>query len=94
MGKKKVRAYIELFLDPVFRVAGLKDPAMNNLVFAGQDFILQCEKSYGENIFRAIVEGYDEKYLPVLKRIKEEAAKFSSRHTDFVYPGNQGVAPG
>lgn len=41
-------------------------------------------KVYGENIFKAIVEGYDDKYLSELERIKEEGSRGVAQ--DFQYP--------
>lgn len=51
---------------------------------SAQDFVLAMEKVYGENIFKAIVEGHDERYLPDLQRFKEDAARMMP--TDFQYP--------
>lgn len=83
LGKKKVRAYLELFLDPAFRVANDKNPTHNNMVYAGQDFILKCDKLYGENIFKAIVESHEERYVSDLERFKAESAQFTQRGVDF-----------
>jgi hypothetical protein len=66
MGKKKFRPYVELFLDTAFRVARSEDPMQTNLIFAAQDFIVECDKTYGENIFKAIVESHDDKYVSEL----------------------------
>ena len=85
MGKKKFRAYIELFIDPTFRVARSLDNSEANMNISAQDFIITMEKSYGENIFRAIVEGHDDKLLPALQSIKEEGQR--QVPTDFIYPG-------
>ena len=61
LGKKKFRGYVELYLDPVFRAAKNQDHM--NMAVAAQDFILEMEKIYGQGIFKAILEGHDDRYL-------------------------------
>lgn len=78
VGKKKFRASVELFLDPAFRVARMEDPQQANLTYAAQDFIVECDKTYGENIFKAIVEGHDDRYVSELRKIKEEHQRFAT----------------
>jgi len=45
---------------------------------------LALERTYGENIFKAIVEAHDDRYLAELKKYKEHGA--AAQHQDFVYP--------
>ena len=40
-----------------------------------QDFVLEMDNQYGENIFKAIVEGYDDRLLGALQKIKVEGNK-------------------
>lgn len=84
LGKKKFRGYVELFLDPVFRSA--KDEQYMNMAVAAQDFILEMEKTYGENIFKAIVESHDERFVKDLNTYKS-LKNYGER--DFYY-GPQG----
>ena len=93
MGKKKFRPYIELFLDPTFKVARMEDPHQMNLCYAAQDFIIECDKQYGENIFKAVVEGHNDRYIEQLAQIKEDYKRFSNKQQDFVYPPTQGHMP-
>jgi len=90
LGKKKFRGYIEIFLDPAFRNA--KNQEAQNMAIAAQDFILALEKTYGENIFNAILEGHDDRYIADLKRHKE--AGIRSANQEFVYPPQGAWAPG
>jgi len=91
MGKKQMRQHVDLFLDPVFRAAKSREVMENNMTFAAQDLILAIEKLYGENIFRAIVEGFDDRLLPELERIKQEGSLKSNQ--DFIYPPRGGPIP-
>jgi len=61
IGKKKFRGHVEMFLDPAFRAAKIE--ANQNLAVAAQEFILAMEKTYGQGIFKAILEGHDDRYL-------------------------------
>jgi hypothetical protein len=61
MGKKKFRGHVELFLDPTFRTAKVHEH--QGMAIAAQDFILFLEKTYGQGIFKAIVESHDERFL-------------------------------
>lgn len=63
LGKKKFRGFVELFLDPIFR--NIKQEETNCGV-AAQDFLLHLNKTYGEGIFKAIVENHDDHYLDKL----------------------------
>jgi len=56
------------------------------MAFAAQDFLVECDKTYGENIFKAIVEGHDERYVSDLKTIKENYFRFLGKQQDFIYP--------
>ena len=85
MGKKKFRGHVELFLDPAFRTAKVLEH--QNMALAAQDFIMFMEKTYGPGIFKAIVEGHDERYLADLQRFKEEASRMPVH--DFVYNPKQ-----
>jgi len=60
LGKKKFRGFLEFFLDPAFRNAKGEH---QNLAYAAQDFLLNLEKVYGQGIFKAIVEGHDDRYV-------------------------------
>ena len=84
VGKKKLRGFVELFLDPTFRNAKSLDHQATNMSLSAQDFILELERTYGENIFRAIVESHDDHLLPELKRIREEGQR--GQAIDFQYP--------
>lgn len=84
LGKKKFRGYVELFLDPTFRVSKSLDHQNTNMSVSAQDLILAFDSTYGENIFKAIVEGHDDRLVGDLVRIKEEGERF--RTQDFVYP--------
>jgi hypothetical protein len=61
LGKKKFRGYVETFLDPTFRNA--KSAEAQNMAIAAQDFIMELEKTYGENIFKAILASHDDRYI-------------------------------
>lgn len=67
LGKKGFRPHVELFLDPAFRNF---NHLSLNCGFAAQDFVLNLNKQYGNNVFFAIVEGHDERYLKDLEQIK------------------------
>lgn len=67
MGKKPFRQYIELYLDPAFRIA--KDYKYN-CQYPAQQFIMELNKIYGEGIVKAIVESYDQRYLTDLENLK------------------------
>jgi len=69
LGKKKFRASVELFLDPAFRTA--KDLEHQGMALAAQDFILSLEKTYGQGIFKAILESHYERYVADLQRYKD-----------------------
>merc|ERR1719263_1745122 len=89
VGKKPFRGYVELFLDPAFRCA--KSDEHRNMGAAAQDFILELEKTYGPNIFKAIVESHDERFVNDLLKYKE----FSSNGPkDFNYPAMKFEVPG
>ena len=87
VGKKKFRGFVELFLDPAFRNTS---HSSQNCALAAQDFLMELNKVYGENIFRAIIEGHDSKYLETFDKIKATAA---TGHQDFIYPTNQAAHP-
>ena len=76
MGKKKFRAHVELFLDPAFRTAKVLEH--QGMALAAQDFILFLEKTYGQGIFKAIVESHDDRYVADLQKFKEAASKLPS----------------
>ena len=82
LGKKKFRGYVELFLDPTFRNARNQDNL--NMALAAQDFILEMDKTYGAGIFKAIVQGHDDRYVADLERFKSQGE--SMKQQDFVYP--------
>jgi len=67
LGKKAFRHYVELFLEPAFR--NINNQSMNG-GFAAQDLIVNMNNAYGNNVFSAIVEQYDSRYLQDLERIK------------------------
>ena len=69
IGKKKFRGFVEIFLDPAFRNA--KNQEHQNMSYAAQDFILAMEKTYGQGIFKAILEGHDERFVQDLQKYKE-----------------------
>ena len=69
LGKKPFRGYVEIFLDPAFRAA--KHEEHQNMAVNAQDFILQLETTYGPNIFKAIVQGHDERFSAELLKYKE-----------------------
>lgn len=54
------------------------------MAIAAQDFILAMEKTYGPGIFKAILEGHDERYVADLAGFKEKGAMMGGQ--DFVYP--------
>lgn len=87
LGKKKFRGYVELFLDPSFRTAKIQD--QQNMAISAQDFVLDLEKTYGENIFKAILEAHDDRYLGDLQKYKE--AGLRSANMDFIYPVREGA---
>jgi len=60
-----------LFLDPTFR--NIKEDETNCGV-AAQDFLLHLNKTYGESVFKAIVESHDDHYLNKLQQIKNLAS--------------------
>jgi hypothetical protein len=68
LGKKKFRAYVELMLDPTFRNT---NHSHQNCAAAAQDFILEVNKVYGENITRALIENHDSRYSREFETIKE-----------------------
>jgi hypothetical protein len=82
IGKKKFRNIIELFLDPTFRAANNLENL--NMAVAAQDFILDMEKTYGSGIFRAILEGHDQRFIQDLERFKQEGSNTGPQ--DFIYP--------
>mmetsp|Transcript_39540 Transcript_39540/g.60389 ORF Transcript_39540/g.60389 Transcript_39540/m.60389 type:complete len:256 (+) Transcript_39540:1576-2343(+) len=86
IGKKKFRGYVELFLDPSFRAGKLEES--QNLAVAAQELLLAMEKTYGSSIFKAILEGHDDRYISLFERFKSEAYKSQ----DFVYPAG-GMRP-
>jgi len=78
LGKKKYRPYVELFLDPAFRVAQQQysqEHQSLNCALAGSDFVLALGKTYGEGIFKAILEGHDERYVAKYAEFKQEASQ-------------------
>ena len=91
LGKKKFRGYVDTFLDPAFRNAK-KQQQEQNMAIAAQEFILDLEKTYGENIFRAILESHDDRYNNDLKEYKE--AGLRAANMDFVYPPREGAFNG
>lgn len=95
VGKKKFRGFVEIFLDPAFRTAKVLEH--QGMALAAQEFILALEKMYGSGIFKAIVEGHDERLVADLQSFKEAAARLPTQ--DFVYPpragaGGMGAGPG
>lgn len=76
IGKKKFRGFVELFLDPVFRNA--KNLENMNMALAAQDFILEMEKTYGPSIFKAILEGHDDRYVADLERYRAQGINMAS----------------
>lgn len=84
LGKKKMRGHLEMFLEPTFRNARPVDGVETNMSIAAQDFVLEMDRQYGENIFKAIVEGVDDRLLVSLQKIKIEGNKPSL--VDFQYP--------
>lgn len=56
IGKKKFRSFVEITLDPAFR--NLKNEHQNCKVSA-EDYLISLKKAYGDNIFKAIIEGHD-----------------------------------
>lgn len=58
--------------------------------YSAQDFILDMEKTYGQGIFKAIVEGHDDRYLVDLESYRE--MKSQAKVTDFMY-GNEAFTP-
>merc|ERR1719329_255377 len=69
IGKKKFRNQVEIFLDPAFRNA--KNQEHQNMSYAAQDFILAMERTYGQGIFKAILEGHDDRFIQDLEGYKE-----------------------
>lgn len=90
LGKKKFRGHVELFLDPAFRNAKKQD--QQNMAIAAQEFIVDLEQTYGENIFKAILESHDDRYINDLKQYKE--AGLRAANMDFVYPPREGAFAG
>ena len=88
LGKKKFRGHVELFLDPAFRNAKSLDK--QNMAIAAQEFIMAMEKMYGENIFKAIVESHDDRYLKQLSEYK--LSKVNVQTKDFIYPLGGGMS--
>lgn len=82
LGKKKFRAFLELFLDPAFRTAKVLEH--QGMALAAQDFILFLEKTYGSGIFKAIVEGHDDRLVADLQKYKDAAARLPMNQ-DFQY---------
>lgn len=76
IGKKKFRGFVEIFLDPAFRTAKVLEH--QGMALAAQEFILCLEKMYGEGIFKAIVEGHDERLVADLRSFKEAAARLQN----------------
>jgi hypothetical protein len=54
------------------------------MAVAAQDFILAMEETYGQGIFKAILEGHDERFIKDLERFKQEGANTGPQ--DFIYP--------
>lgn len=81
LGKKKFRAFVEIFLDPAFRTAKVLEH--QGMALAAQDFILFLEKTYGSGIFKAIVEAHDDRLVADLQKYKDAAARLPTQ--DFQY---------
>ena len=75
LGKKKFRGHVDTFLDPAFRNAKKKEE--QNMAIAAQEFILDMEKTYGQNIFKAIVESHDDRYVNDLNEYREAGLRAS-----------------
>jgi len=67
IGKKKFRSFVETCLDPAFRC--MKQEENQNCKIAAEDFIIHLKKTYGDNIFKAILESHDPRYLQELDRL-------------------------
>lgn len=81
LGKKKFRAFVEVFFDPTFR--NLKNEHQNCRVSA-EDFLICLKKTYGKAIFTAMVESHDPRYLPELERL-EMIENTMPKQEGFVY---------
>ena len=90
LGKKKFRGFLELFLDPAFRTA--KVPEHQGMALAAQEFILFLEKTYGSGIFKAIVEGHDDRLVADLMKFKEAAARLPTQDFHYNPPAAGGPA--
>lgn len=87
LGKKKFRAYVELYLDPTFRTAKVVE--FQGMALAAQEFLLFMEKTYGEGIFKAIVEAHDDRLLKDFQEYKDAANRLPTQ--DFIYPPRPGA---
>ena len=90
LGKKKFRAHVDDMLDPAFRNS--KRLENMNMAIAAQDFILAMDDTYGQSIFKAIVESFDDRYLQDLDQYKKSAAQ--NKQQDFVYPAAKNAPVG
>jgi hypothetical protein len=72
LGKKKFRAYVDMYVEPTFRNC---TNANQNCAAAAQDFLIALQQTYGENIFRAILEGVDPRYPQQFEQYKFIAAQ-------------------
>lgn len=84
IGKKKFRSFVEITLDPAFR--NLKNEHQNCKVSA-EDYLISLKKAYGDNIFKAIIEGHDPKFLPELDRLTMIENSIP-KQDGFIYPNN------
>lgn len=82
LGKKKFRSFVEVTLDPAFR--NLKNENQNCKVSA-EDYLIHLKKTYGDNIFKAILESHDPRYLQELERLTM-IENTIPKQEGFIYP--------
>ena len=85
IGKKKFRPHLELFLECTFRIARSLEQYDTSMALSASDFLVFLDKTFGENIFKAIVEAHDERNVKLLQQLKEESQRRSTKK-DFEYP--------
>ncbi len=71
MGKKVFRPHLDFFIDPIFRATRNSN---RGCAVAAEDSLIAMEKTYGQNIFNAIIDGVDPSYPADFQRIKESTA--------------------
>lgn len=59
LGKKKMRPWLDMLIEPTFRNCKLSH---QNCAAAAQDLLIACQKVYGENIFKAVMQNIDDRY--------------------------------